>query len=48
MLQVTSTGSLETEEGVMKFYLNPVLKDGQWYLTLLDMEQEGTKKLFHI
>lgn len=48
MMQVTSTGNLETEEGVMKFYLNPVLKDGQWYLTLLDMEQEGTKKLFHI
>ena len=48
MMQVTSSGSLDTEEGVMKFYLNPVLKDGQWYLTLLDMEQEGTENLFNL
>ncbi len=48
MLQVSSSGSLEKEEGVMKFYLNPVLKDGQWFLTLLDMEQEGTENLFNL
>lgn len=48
MMQVASSGSLEREEGIMKFYLNPVLKNGEWYLTLLDMNQEGTENLFNL
>lgn len=45
-LQVTPDGDLSSDKGVMKFYLNPVLVDGQWYLTLLDMNQEGTRDIF--
>jgi hypothetical protein len=48
MMQVVSSGSLEDEKGVMKFYLNPVVKDGRWYLTLLDMTQDGTRNIFNL
>ncbi len=46
LLQVTPDGNIDEEKGVMKFYLNPVLVDGNWYLTLLDMNQEGTRDIF--
>jgi len=45
VLQVDPNGNMDEEQGVMKFFLNPVQKNGQWYLTLLDMEQEGTKDI---
>ena len=43
---VNPNGNLDTDEGVMKFYLNPVMKNGEWFLTLLDMEQEGTEDIY--
>lgn len=46
VMQVIPNGNLDTEEGVMKFYLNPVMKNGEWFLTLLDMEQEGTEDIY--
>ena len=46
LLQVTSGGNLDTEEGIMRFYLNPVRRDGKWYLTLFDPEAEGTRSVY--
>lgn len=46
VMQVVPNGNLDTDEGVMKFYLNPVMKNGEWFLTLLDMEQEGTEDIY--
>lgn len=46
LLQVTSGGSLEDEAGIMRFYLNPVRRNGQWYLTLFDPEAEGTRRIY--
>lgn len=46
LLQVISSGNLDEEQGIMRFHLNPVMVKGQWFLTLLDMEQEGTKDIF--
>lgn len=46
VMLVDPNGNLDTEQGVMKFYLNPVMKNGEWFLTLLDMEQEGTEDIY--
>ena len=46
LLQVVSSGHLDTEEGIMRMYLNPVRRDGQWYLTIFDPEAEGTREIF--
>lgn len=46
-MQVISNGNLDKGEGVMKFMLNPVMKDGEWYLTLFDPNAEGTKDLYN-
>ncbi len=39
-------GSIEKGTGVMQFALNPVLKDGQWYLTLKDKNAEGVENYY--
>ena len=40
-MQITEDGNSETGEGCTNFFLNPVEKDGTWYLTLLDKYAEG-------
>ena len=39
-------GDIEKGTGVMKFALNPILKDGQWYLTLRDLNAEGVENYY--
>lgn len=39
-------GDIENGTGVMKFALNPILKDGQWYLTLRDLNAEGVENYY--
>lgn len=39
LLQVTKNGDLMKETGIMRFSLNPVRRDGQWYLTLYESEE---------
>ena len=34
------------EQGVMSFSLNPVVKDGKWYLTLYDKDAEGVEDIY--
>lgn len=45
-MQITEDGNSETGEGCTYFFLNPVEKDGTWYLTLLDKYAEGVG-LYH-
>ena len=45
-VQITESGDLSKEIGVTHFFLNPVLKDGKWYLTLLDENAEGVEKIY--
>ena len=40
-LKIVESGNFETGEGITNLFLNPVQKDGQWYLTLLDTHAEG-------
>ncbi len=44
LLQVSKSGDLQKEVGVMILSLNPVLFDGKWYLTLLDSDAEGVEQ----
>ena len=41
------SGNSETGEGTTNLFLNPVQKDGQWYLTLLDTHAEGVGVYHH-
>jgi len=41
MVQIIPSGSLEKEIGVTTISLNPVVKEGKWYLTMLDESAEG-------
>lgn len=45
-VQIIESGDLSKEIGVTHFFLNPVLKDGKWYLTLLDENAEGVEKIY--
>lgn len=47
-IQVAKNGDLDAEQGVMKFCLNPVVKDGKWYLTLRDMDAEGVEDVYKV
>ncbi len=40
-IQLIPDGDLEEGIGTSKFFLNPVVVDGEWYLTLLDTHAEG-------
>jgi hypothetical protein len=46
-LKIVESGNLETGEGTTNMFLNPVQKDGQWYLTLLDTHAEGVGVYHH-
>lgn len=45
-VQIVSSGDLDNEIGVTHLSLNPVLKDGKWYLTLLDKNAEGVEDVY--
>lgn len=45
-VQIVSSGDLDNEVGVTHLSLNPVLKDGKWYLTLLDKNAEGVEDVY--
>lgn len=40
-MKIIEQGDFETGKGTINFFLNPVLVDGKWYLTLLDNYAEG-------
>lgn len=46
VVQIVSSGDLDKEIGVTHLSLNPVLKDGKWYLTLLDTNAEGVENVY--
>lgn len=46
MFQIQKDGDLMKEQGVMSFSLNPVVKDGKWYLTLYDKDAEGVEDIY--
>ncbi len=45
-VQISPNGSIDEEKGVTTFCLNPVLKDGKWYLTLLDEYADGVESVY--
>lgn len=45
-LAVTMEGNPDDEPRITYFYLNPILRDGSWYLTLLDENAEGVEKVY--
>lgn len=45
-VQIVSSGDLDKEQGVTHLSLNPVVKDGKWYLTLLDKNAEGVEDVY--
>ncbi len=47
-IQVSKNGDLDKDQGIMKFCLNPVVKDGKWYLTLRDMDAEGVEDPYKV
>lgn len=46
LVQIIKDGDINKETGVTKISLNPVIKDGKWYLTLLDKNAEGVKDVY--
>ncbi len=46
LVKLVPGGDIEDGIGVSKFFLNPVLVDGKWYLTLLDTNAEGYHKSY--
>lgn len=40
-LQITQDGDISANKGTTTMSLNPVVKDGKWYLTLLSKNAEG-------
>lgn len=45
-VQISPNGSIDEEKGITTFCLNPVLKDGKWYLTLLDEYADGVGSVY--
>lgn len=45
-VQIIENGDLENNIGVTHFSLNPVLKDGTWYLTVRDKDAEGVENYY--
>lgn len=39
-------GDIDSEEGVTHFFLNPIVKEGKWYITLVDENAEGHDKIY--
>jgi len=48
LMQIAENGNLEEERGVTTLSLNPVVKDGKWYLTLLDEYAEGVEDPYEV
>ena len=46
LIQIVKNGNLEKGIGVSKMSLNPVVKNGKWYLTLLDENAEGVQNVY--
>lgn len=46
LIQIAKNGNLEKGIGVSKMSLNPVVKNGKWYLTLMDKDAEGVKDVY--
>ena len=46
LLQIMPNGDLDKEIGVAAQHINPVYKEGQWYLTLYDPQAEGVYDIF--
>lgn len=46
LMQIIESGDIDKEEGVTTFSLNPVLVEGQWYLTLLNENAEGVENIY--
>ncbi len=46
VFQVSKDGDMDNEQGTMHFTLNPVVKDGKWYLTLFDPDAEGVEDVY--
>lgn len=44
--QILPDGDIYNNKGVTKFVLNPVRKQGVWYLTVRDMEAEGVERVY--
>ena len=45
-VQIIENGDMENNIGVTHFSLNPVLKDGTWYLTVRDKDAEGVENYY--
>ena len=45
-LQILEDGSISDGRGTINVSLNPVYKDGEWYLTLLDKNAEGVEDVY--
>ena len=45
-VQIAEDGNLYKNIGTITFSLNPVYKDGNWYLTLLDKYAEGVEQIY--
>lgn len=39
-------GTLDDDQAITHVYLNPVVIDGQWYLTLRDLKAEGVENIY--
>ena len=46
IVQIIGSGDLDKEIGVTSFHLNPVYKEGRWYLTLLSEKGEGVYNVY--
>lgn len=43
-VKITPNADVSSKSGFLKLVLNPVMKDGQWYLTLRDNDAEGIEQ----
>lgn len=47
LIQIVKDGNIDEGIGVSKMSLNPVVKNGKWYLTLLDKQAEGVEDVYN-
>ena len=45
-LQIQENGNISENIGTISMSLNPVYKDGEWYLTLYDKYAEGVEDIY--
>lgn len=45
-LQIIEDGDISANKGTTTMSLNPVVKDGKWYLTLLSKDAEGVQDVY--